>query len=223
MKISPQRIALGLLIVAGSACAASAKQVQVSVPNRAGTVAVSCDAFLSSLGVNTHVDQGYNPESYLQPLRYLGVRVIRDSPRNLPGLIMLHAQAGVRVDLLGSDVEGLTAAANSLARAGALLSIEGPNEPNNFPVTYKGQQGGGTQSWAAVAQLQTDLYSAVKNDPQLKGYPVFHVSEGGAETENVGLQFLTIPTGAGTLLPDGTQFATLDTKLRPGVVRFFSW
>jgi hypothetical protein len=207
MKVSPQQIALGLLIVLGSACAAWAKQVQVSIPSRAGTVAVSCDTFLSSLGVNTHVDQGYNPESYLQPLRYLGVRIIRDSPRNLPGLIMLHAQTGVRVDLLGSDVEGLTAAANSLARAGALLSIEGPNEPNNFPVTYKGQQGGGTQSWAAVAQLQTDLYSAVKNDPQLKGYPVFHVSEGGAETENVGLQFLTIPTGAGTLLPDGTQFA----------------
>jgi hypothetical protein len=47
----------------------------------------------------------------------------------------------------------------------------------------------------------------VKSDPELKRYPVFHVSEGGAETDNAGLQFLKIPPGAGTLLPDGTQFA----------------
>jgi hypothetical protein len=34
---------------------------------------------------------------------------------------------------------------------------------------------------AAVAELQRDLYQAVKSDPDLKRYPVFHVSEGGAE------------------------------------------
>jgi hypothetical protein len=208
MKILPWRIMLGLLVILGPARAGQEKQVQVSVADEAGIVAASCDAFLSSLGVNTHVDQGYNPESYIQPLRYLGVRNIRDSPRNLPGLIMLHEQTGVRSDLLGFDVEGLTDAAKSLAAAGALLSIEGPNEPNNFPITYKGQQGGGTtQSWTAVAQLQMDLYSAVKGDPLLSAYPVFHVSEGGAETEDVGLQFLTIPAGAGMLFSDGTRFA----------------
>jgi hypothetical protein len=64
-----------------------------------------------------------------------------------------------------------------------------------------------TVSWLPVAELQTDLYSAVKNDPELSRYPVFHVSEGGAETDNVGLQFLTSPAGAGTLLPEGTQLA----------------
>jgi hypothetical protein len=193
--------------------------------------AVSCDTFLSSLGVNTHVDQGYDPSSYVLPLRYLGVRNIRDSGRNLSGHLMLHAQTGVRVNLLGDDVIGLTGAARTLARAGALLSIEGPNEPNNFPITYNGQQGGGAAfnwlpsgllgrlagrlldwlpggpSWLPVARLQKDIYSAVKNDPELSSYPVFHVSEGGAQTDNVGLQFLTIPAGAGTLLPDGTKFA----------------
>jgi hypothetical protein len=208
MKIFPRCIILGLLFVPGSVDAGQARQVQVSVPNKARIVAASCDTFLSSLGVNTHVDQGYNPDSYVEPLRYLGVRNIRDSQRNLAGLIMLHAQTGVRVDLLGADVLGVTVAANTLARAGALLAIEGPNEPNNFPVTYKGQQGGGAdQSWTTVAQLQMDLYSAVKNNPDLRAYPVFQVSEGGAETDNVGLQFLTIPAGAGTLLSDGTQFA----------------
>jgi hypothetical protein len=196
----------GLLVVLGPARAGADKPVRIS--EKAGLVAVGCDTFLSSLGVNTHVDQGYDPDSYVQPLRYLGVRVIRDSPRNLLGLIMLRAQTGVRVDLLGSDVAGLTVAASTLARAGALLSVEGPNEPNNFPVTYKGREGGGkAQSWEAVAELQMDLYSAVKSNPELKEFPVFHVSEGGAESENVGLQFLTIPPGAGTLLSDGTRFA----------------
>jgi hypothetical protein len=175
--------------------------------DKTGVAAISADTFLSSLGVNTHVDQGYNAGSYVLPLRYLGVRNIRDSARNLFSSIMLHQQTGVQIDLLGADVNDLTIAAKTLAKAGALLSIEGPNEPNNFPITYNGQQGGGTGSWLPVAQLQRDLSSAVKNDPELKQYPVFHVSEAGAETDNVGLQFLKIPAGAETLLPDGTQFA----------------
>ncbi len=41
----------------------------------------------------------------------------------------------------------------------------------------------------------------------LKKYPVWSISEGGAEVDNVGLQFLTIPEGAGTLLPAGTRYA----------------
>ena len=198
----------GLLLATTSAFAQQKNSPPAPDPNRLGVVAVSSDTFLSSLGVNTHVSQGYNPGSYVLPLRYLGVRNIRDSERNLPGLIMLNQQAGVRVDLMGDDVSGLAIAAKTLAKTGALLSVEGPNEPNNFLITYNGQQGGGTtRSWVPVAQLQKDLYSAVKSDPELKQYPVFHVSEGGAETDNVGLQFLTIPPGAKTLLPEGTQFA----------------
>ena len=173
-----------------------------------GVLAASSEMFLSSLGVNTHVDQGYDASFYAPALRYLGVRNIRDSQRNLSSTIMLHEQSGVRVDLLGSDVASLLLAAKTLAKADALLSIEGPNEPNNFPITYNGKQGGGrTASWLPVALLQKDLYSAVKSDPELAQYPVFHVSEGGAETDNVGLQYLTIPDGSHTRLPDGTQFA----------------
>jgi hypothetical protein len=221
MKMKMTEFAFGLLNCAIAATAYADQRVPT------GVQAVSSDTFLSSLGVCTHVDQGYDPGSYVLPLRYLGVRNIRDSERNLSGHLMLHKQTGILVDLLGADVSNLTAAARILARAGALLSIEGPNEPNNFPITYNGQQGGGVTmnwlpgwlpgwvldwlpgwpSWIPVAQLQKDLYGAVKADPELSSYPVFNVSEGGAETDNVGLQFLTIPAGAGTLLPDGTQFA----------------
>jgi hypothetical protein len=173
-----------------------------------GVVAETSDAFLSSLGVNTLVSQGFDPSSYIQPLRYLGVRNIRDSRGNVPGLVMLHQQSGILVDLLADEVDGVILAARALANAGALLSVEGPNEPNNFLITYNKQIGGGTtRSWIPIAELQKDLYSAVKSDPELKRFPVFHVSEGGAEIDNVGLQFLKIPAGAKTLLSEGTQFA----------------
>ncbi len=41
----------------------------------------------------------------------------------------------------------------------------------------------------------------------LASYPVWSISEPGAERDNVGLQFLKIPHGAGTLMPDGTAYA----------------
>jgi len=189
--------------IIATACAA-----QPDVDQPTNVLAVSVETFLTSLGVNTHVDQGYNPLTYIDPLKYLGVRNIRDSGRNVQGLLMLHARAGVKVDLLGGDVDTLLRNARNLAAADALLAVEGPNEPNNFPITYKGQKGGGPIGpWLPVAELQRDLYAAVKQDPLLARTPVFHVSEGGAETENVGLQFLTIPPDARTLLPAGTRFA----------------
>ena len=97
--------------------------------------------------------------------------------------------------------------AEQLAAAGALLAVEGPNEPNNWPVTYLGQTSSSTTS-LPIAKFQRDLFAAVKADTSLKGIPVFHSSEaGGSEPDNCGLQFLTIPSGAGTLMPDGTVYA----------------
>ena len=225
LKLKIAGLAFGFLICAAVDHADARQLIPVAA------VAVSSDVFLSSLGVNTHVDQGYDPARYVSPLRYLGVRNIRDGENNLSGHLMLHEQTGMMVDLFGADVKGLTAAARTLAQAGMLLAIEGPNEPNNFPIVYNGRQGGGPAmnwlpswvmgwlpdwllsrlpgwpTWLPVAELQRDIYSAVKNDPELSRYPVFHVSEGGAENDNAGLQFLTIPVGAATLFPDGTRFA----------------
>jgi hypothetical protein len=98
--------------------------------------------------------------------------------------------------------------AKKLAAGGALLAVEGPNEPNNFPVTYGGSTSSHTGSFLPVAQLQRDLYAAVKAEPGLAGIPVFHASEaGGSEPDNVGLQFLAIPADAGTTVPAGTMYA----------------
>jgi hypothetical protein len=108
----------------------------------------------------------------------------------------------------GTDVKKLVETGKVLAEAGALLAFEGNNEPNNWGVTYQGEKGGGREpSWMAVAKLQRDLYQAVKSDPVLAKYPVWSISEPGAQRDNVGLQFLTIPPGAQTLMPDGTKYA----------------
>jgi hypothetical protein len=187
------------------------------------------DDFLSSLGVDTHVGQGHDPATYLGPLRYLGVANIRDGTEKPEGLLWLHTKSGLRVDLLGDDPPVLTGVAKTLAAAGALMAIEGPNEPNNFLLTYKGERGGGNGSWRPVAEVQKDIYQAVHADPDLARFPVFHVSEGGAETNNVGLQYLTIPPGAGALFPDHTRFADYAnthnyvTGVHPGHVDNQAW
>ena len=126
--------------------------------------------------------------------------------------LTLHKETGVKLNwgLVsgGTDLEKLITMARQLDEAGALLAFEGNNEPNNWGVTYQGEKGGGkAPSWMAVAKLQRDLYAAVKADPKLAKYPVWSISENGAQKDNVGLQFLTIPEGADTLMPPGTKYA----------------
>lgn len=172
-------------------------------------------AFLSSLGVNSAVSRrGEHLDQTVEAVRFLGIRWIRsgyESDVPVEDLLELHRRTGVKFSygLLsgGTDLERLLRGARRLAAAGALLAIEGNNEPNNWPITYHGQTGGGTNSWLPVARLQRDLFLAVKADPVLRAYPVWTVSEPGAQKDNVGLQFLTIPPGTGTLMPPGTRYA----------------
>ena len=180
------------------------------------TTAVKATDFLSSIGANSSVStRGEALPNTIKAAKYIGLGWIRAGYEgNIPvtDLIELHRQTGVRFSYgLGSggtDIPRLLAGARQLAAADALLAVEGPNEPNNWGVTYGGEAGGGrAPSWLAVAKLQRDLYAAVKHDPALKKYPVWSISENGAEADNVGLQFLTIPTGAHCLIPDGTRYA----------------
>ncbi len=179
--------------------------------------AVSAAAFVGSLGVDTHVQHGQDATKLVGPLQYLGVHAIRDGADahyDMSALIALHNAAKVQIDLSpgsgvkDADFPAMLTASRQLAAAKALLSIEGPNEPNNFGgVTYDGVKGGGADSWLPVAKFQRDLYRAVKNDAVLKAYPVLNISESGAETDNVGLQFLKVPAASGTSMPEGTTFA----------------
>ena len=181
------------------------------------TTAVSANDFLNSIGACVHVQHHQPADKLVQPLKYAGFRNIRDGADDnfdMTGLLTLHKDAGVMIVFgPGSGahddrIAKTITACQELAAAGALLAIEGPNEPNNFGgVTYQGQNSDKLKSWVPVANFQRDLYKDVKADPTLKTYPVLDVSEAGAEDDNAGLQFLTIPNGANTLTPDGTQFA----------------
>jgi len=183
--------------------------------------AVATDDLLNSIGVVTTLpDRGQPLARTIEMVRYCGFRWVRagieglseKGPTTIQTYLDLHRETGVRLSwgLVsgGTDVKKLVETGKVLAEAGALLAFEGNNEPNNFGVTYQGEKGGGREpSWMAVAKLQRDLYTAVKSDPALAKYPVWSISESGAQRDNVGLQFLTIPPGAQTLVPDGTQYA----------------
>ncbi len=181
-----------------------------------GTTAVRASDFLDSIGVNSAINRrGESLVKTAECVQYLGLRWFRsgiEDCKDVNVFIDLHRQTGVRFSWSpgsgGSDLPRLMATARELAATDALVAFEGPNEPNNWGVTYAGEKGGGqAASWLAVAKLQAALYQAVKSDPVLRRYPVWSISEGGAEKDNVGLQYLTIPAGADTLLPAGTVFA----------------
>lgn len=115
-----------------------------------------------------------------------------------------------------AEVEFMLGCANELAQRGLLLALEGANEPNNFPLGggsdngYDGVPGGGSKSWLGVAYQQRDIYELSRSSkyPYLNNIPVWSVSTIGAVNDNVGLQYLTIPEGANTMMPDGTRYAT---------------
>jgi hypothetical protein len=183
--------------------------------------AVATNDFLNSIGViTTFPDRGQPLDKTIAMIRYCGFRWVRagiegltdKGPTTIQTFLDLHREAGVRLSwgLVsgGVDVKKLVETGKTLAEAGALLAFEGVNEPNNWGITYQGEKGGGREpSWMAIAKLQRDLYQAIKSDPVLANYPVWAISEPGAQRDNVGLQFLKIPPGAHTLMPDGTKYA----------------
>lgn len=179
----------------------------------AGRATVRANDFLNSLGAVAKFDQGADTAKTAPMVRYLGLRTLRANG-TMSSLITLHHQTGVQFDIglnsgpSDNSVPYVLNLGHALANAGALLSLEGANEPNNFGGTYHGRacclRGA---SWSPIAEMQRDFYHAVKSDPVLKAYPVFGVSEVGAETTNVGLQYLKIPADGKAEMPTGTIYA----------------
>jgi len=177
--------------------------------------AIEVDEFLNSIGVNSSISKrGETLEQTAKAIKYLGIRWIRTGYEGgipVKDLILLHKQTGIKYSygLLsgGTDLSRLLENGKMLSAANALLAFEGLNEPNNWGLTYKGEKGGGTNSWKPVAELQKDLYAAVKNDATLGKYPVWSICESGAQTDNTGLQFLQIPEAQKTAMAAGTKFA----------------
>lgn len=184
--------------------------------------AVPVAVFLSSIGVcTTFPDRGQPIDKTVEMIRYCGFRWVRggiegltdDGPTTLETFLTLHRETGVKFNwgLVsgGTDIARLLETGRVLADMGALFAFEGNNEPNNWGVTYGGAKGGGhgNENWVPVACVQRDLYAAVKADPLLREFPVWSISEAGGQLQNTGLQYLVIPEGAGTAMPDGTRYA----------------
>ena len=182
----------------------------------AETTAVSVTDFLDSIGAVSSVSRrGEEIEGTIDGLRYTGIRWLRvgyEDNAPIEDFLKAHSATGVKFSygmLSGhSNVDRLLEDSRILANADALIALEGSNEPNNFgPINYKGETGGKSHSWLPVAKMHRDLYAAAKADPILKDYPVWALCENGAQTDNAGLQFLAIPEGSNTLMPDGTKYA----------------
>lgn len=176
--------------------------------------AVPANRFLESIGVNSSIDErGESLEKTLECMQYIGARWIRsgygakgfDSFDYLidNGNIKFSMSVGTGQSAIDAPIE----AAVYLKSRNALIAMEGANEPNNWTIYYDGEAGGGQFSWIPVAKLHRDFYAAIKATPELADVDVWSLTEAGGETDNVGLQFLTIPEGAGCLMPAGTTFA----------------
>jgi len=136
----------------------------------------SADAFVDSVGVNTHViydDTAYGRFDLVRArLRELGVRHIRDGVcaschwqhDRLNTLAADGIKANLGVGRPGDDMTAnLTAIRTKLK--GAVESIEGLNEWDLFS--------GRSASWVTQTRTwQQDLYRAVKADPELRHLPV---------------------------------------------------
>lgn len=170
--------------------------------------------FLDTLGAGTHHTQGFESVSQIESaLEYTGIRHIRDDGTSnadiLADFCAIHAATGETMSELpwGGDLTDTLNFLDTLGRCGALLDVEGQNEPNNQNFNYNGQLCSTSTSFLPCAQFQAAFYAAAKNDPNLADLPMFAETEPGAEPDEGGLQYLTIPSGAGTLMPDGTVFA----------------
>ncbi|MBX4865093.1 calcium-binding protein [Rhizobium sophorae] len=144
--------------------------------------AVRINDIIRSFGIDTHIDytdgKYSNVGEVVKALDYLGLDTVRDHAPNSAsdpnGQTHLGdaAEAGVQfVFSAQREVDPATVAqrlhAFVQAHPGSVVGIEGPNEVNNWPVSYHGLSG-----QAAALAYQKDLSAAVNADPLLKNIPV---------------------------------------------------
>ena len=130
--------------------------------------------FLSSIGVNTHVDATTSPYGNVglvaKSLAYLGVTHIRDHAwdTDLPAYTKLAAK-GIKFDLIVDDSPKESVTAMTPIRS-SIETFEGANEVDINKTSVA----------AALAQ-QKALHDAVKSDPLLRSIPIINESVGSSD------------------------------------------
>jgi hypothetical protein len=150
------------------------------------------DAFVDSIGVNTHYGNAtygaanaYGNPALDAKLFALGVRHIRDHTWNDTGLTRvdgLYSQFGTRATLiLGETTRSPATLVDILKQHPAYEAIEGLNEPDFTVRTYNGfTDVPSSHQYPATRAFQNDLYNAVNADAQTKDLPVLSPAMGRA-------------------------------------------
>ena len=147
-----------------------------------GSTAVSTEAFLQSIGVNTHLDETWtsfaNTAEVESELNYLGVKNVRDSmeaPTDGTLFQAVAAATGVKFDVYLSEsafsADGQMA--EMAANANIIKFVEGENEADTWPITYHGLTG-----FAAIAATQRALYTMATTTPTTAGIGIIGPSYG---------------------------------------------
>ncbi len=147
--------------------------------------------FVSSIGVNTHLNDILGPYGDLglvtSELTYLGLGAIRDTNAYSWTIVTYTAlaKAGFKLDIIAPHDPGEELGNGGLARdlssihqivaavPGSVIGIEGQNEPHNFPDTWNGQP---ITNWQVVNDVQQVTYAAIRSDPVLAAIPVLNTS-----------------------------------------------
>lgn len=150
------------------------------------TKVIGAPDFVGRLGVNTHIhytDGGYaSVPKVIDAIKYLGISNLRDGVPNpsVAGGGGTHfgkfGAAGFKFDFVVDPGLPLAKTVSmiedfAMLYPGSVSAIEGPNEVNNWPVTYQGQKGPD----AAIA-YQNDLYKAVKSSSIIKNVPIYNLT-----------------------------------------------
>jgi hypothetical protein len=161
-------------------------------PAHAATVqAKPADAFVGSLGVNTHYGNSINIGSNAyadrrvdEKLAALGIRHIRDHSYNAEGVAVvdnLNSNYGIRANLiLGETTRSPTDLVTLLKAHPAYEAIEGLNEPEFAGNrSYNGfTDNSSANQYPATRAFQNDLFAAIKADPQLANVTVLSPAMG---------------------------------------------
>jgi hypothetical protein len=151
-----------------------AKNANLATPT---SVPLRAREFLDSIGMNVKfrdvASQYGNPGKVIERLQYIGVRLVREgfparelTPHQI-GVYRAFARTGGRFTFETHNekaVSEIVADISAFEREfpGSVKAVEGPNELNNWPITYQGQKGR-----AAAKAYMSDLYAAVKADGRL--------------------------------------------------------
>ncbi len=224
-----KKVAITAAVIAATATNnlgnARSNDATLSLTGNPPVQAVALGTLMQSLGVNAGFacsHYGDDTAHTTTAVAYAGFRAVRINgcgkvnwPRVLDGL---RIKALLLVDQPTYSPSLVVERAIAIG-TNRLIAIEGPNEPNNLHPIYNGPQPSGwptctgkqtSNYWLPVACYQYEIYNTIKGDRRLNGVPVWACSEcGGAQNQNTGMQFLTVPTPApsGVLVPAGTVYA----------------